>query len=148
MKKNRTGFTLLELLTVIIIVGILGALALPNYMKAQRRSYSAEAWTNASAILEALKIYYVDNSYTWTTNIALLPIDNPNSRIGYGAKFSYQLVLGGSPNIPGIWADGRNITGSGSMLYLLLCTDCMQTNEAITRWECPSGLESCALVGG
>ncbi len=144
MPKITKGFTLLELLTVIIIVGILGALALPNYMKAQRRSYAAEAWANTSAVLGALKAYYMEHNSTWTTNMALLPMDNPNSRSG--AKFSYS-VAAGSGNTYNIWADGRNITGSGSMLYGLLCDDCMQTNEAITRWECPDGLFSCEQVG-
>lgn len=144
MQKNRKGFTLLELLTVIIIVGILGALALPNYMKAQRRSYAAEAWANTSAVLDALKAYYMEHNSTWTTDMALLPMDDPNSKPG--RKFNYT-IDSSAANEYNIWADGTGITGSGSMIYRLRCTNCMQTTESITRADCPNGTASCQQLG-
>ncbi len=153
MPKITKGFTLMELLTVIIIVGILGALAIPNYMRAQRRSYSAEAWANLSALLEAEKIYYVDNGYAWTTNIALLPVDNPNSRIGYGAKFSYLIqipvanTVSISADAAGVPAGSGRIPNVGWWVLFIQCADCMQTNEAITRQEC-NPFPGCDQVGG
>lgn len=50
MKK---GFTLLELLVVVLIAGILASIALPQYQKAVERSRASEAMTIAKAIVDA-----------------------------------------------------------------------------------------------
>ncbi|WP_428038694.1 type IV pilin protein, partial [Candidatus Avelusimicrobium faecicola] len=38
MKRNKKGFTLVEILTVVLIVGVLSAVALPQYRRAVERS--------------------------------------------------------------------------------------------------------------
>lgn len=56
MKK---GFTLMELLVVVLIVGILSAVALPQYEKAVEKSRSAEALSLLKSIHQAQKIYFM-----------------------------------------------------------------------------------------
>ena len=47
---NKKGFTLIELMIVVAIIGILAAIAIPNFMRFQAKSKQAEAKTNLGAI--------------------------------------------------------------------------------------------------
>lgn len=62
-KRNRPrGFTLIELLVVITIIGILAAIALPNYIKAKDKAKEVEVKANIHTIQIALERYSVDNN--------------------------------------------------------------------------------------
>ncbi|WP_083810865.1 type II secretion system protein [Deinococcus maricopensis] len=62
MIKNKTsGFTLLELLIVIAIIGVLASLLVPALIGAQKRSYDAGAQACAKSIQTAQGIAQVDN---------------------------------------------------------------------------------------
>ncbi len=62
MRNNRSrGFTLIELLVVITIIGILAAIALPNYIKAKDKAKEAEVKANLHTIQIALERYMTDN---------------------------------------------------------------------------------------
>ncbi len=56
------GFTLIELLVVITIIGILAAIALPNYIKAKDKAKEAEVKANLHTIQIALERYMTDNN--------------------------------------------------------------------------------------
>lgn len=61
-RTNDKGFTLIELLVVITIIGILAAIALPNYIKAKDKAREAEVKANVHAIQIALERYATDHS--------------------------------------------------------------------------------------
>ncbi len=62
-KKNllQKGFTLVELMIVIVIVGILSAIALPNFLSQSSKAKLTEAQQRASAGLKQAGIYFVEN---------------------------------------------------------------------------------------
>lgn len=61
-KRNRKGFTLIELLIVVAIIGILAAIAVPNFLNAQTRDRIAQVESNMRALATAYEMYHVDYS--------------------------------------------------------------------------------------
>lgn len=76
-KNFKQGFTLLELLVVVLIIGILAAIALPQYKMAVGKSKFSELKITTKALQQAVQRYYlVHNTYDGIT-IDSLDIEKP-----------------------------------------------------------------------
>ena len=60
--RKQEGFTLIELMIVVAIIGILAAIAIPNFLAYQARSRQSEARTNLGAVFVSEVAYFGENN--------------------------------------------------------------------------------------
>jgi len=68
MRSMQRGFTLIELMIVVTIVGLLAAVAIPGYAQYVRRAHRSEGMAALSALAAAQEKYYLSNN-TYTSDI-------------------------------------------------------------------------------
>lgn len=94
------GFTLIEIMIVIAIIGCLSAIALPNYLKYKNNARIAVAVSDIRMIEKQIALFVFDNDGQLPNNLNVLTtigiINDP-----WGNPYRYLRINGGLPSAPG-----------------------------------------------
>ncbi len=127
--KKTHGFTLIELLIVVAIIGILAAIAVPNFLNAQVRAKVSHAVSDMRTISIAIAAYRLDHNFVppWRNNLGFPEgVDTPN-QIRYYRLTSPTSYLSSVPDDPftsymnpedyEIWGTGYDYVETMSDVY-------------------------------
>lgn len=97
MVNNKSGFTLLEILVVIIIVGVLASVAMPQLFRNVERSRATEALASLGATkmsMEACAMQF-NNTFTTCSSYATIGMSDPsyNAASNASAHFGYAMAV-------------------------------------------------------
>ncbi len=93
MRKLQRGFTLIELMIVVAIIGILAAIAIPNFMSFQTKARQSEARTNLNGFYTAARAFFAENN-TYDCTDGTAAVTNCGWEPDAGFRYSYYLPTG------------------------------------------------------
>lgn len=135
----RRGFTLLEILIVVVIIGILASLGLPNFIKTREYALEQEAVSNLQLIRQAERIYRMEMGNYYPANGREDNITNINNALKLSLnENNWDYYIDGGTNSFTAYADR---IGSGG--YLNCTYSINQTQDKPIRVSSPG---TCAYI--
>lgn len=87
MKVSKSGFTIVELLIVIVVIAILAAISIVAYTGIQQRGRDSQRKSDLASIGKAIELYHADNGVYPMTGGWCTQISNPSRGSGFSAAF-------------------------------------------------------------
>ena len=88
LRGNKKGFTLIELMIVIAIIGILSAIAIPNFLAYRTRGQNSAAEQNARDFYNSAMAYFADTGISTASNTAPPPAFQAAGDVTYAGSLS------------------------------------------------------------
>lgn len=129
MKRKQQGFTLIELMIVVAIIGILASMAIPAYQSFTIRAQVAEGLNLSGPLKNAVASFHNDNG--------AFPVDNADAALepaaSYTGKYTDSIFVTGAV-ISIQFGNDASAKISGETVTLTA-----QSNQGSVSWECASG---------
>ena len=129
MKNHEKGFTLIELMIVVAIIGILASVAVPAYQSYSVRAQVSEGMNLAGPVQAAVAEFWYDNGN--------FPADNADAGVAPAVAYSGNYVTGVTANGADVeirYGNDASIQIAGEIVVLTAVPD----NGSI-RWDCATG---------
>lgn len=141
----RSGYTLIELMLTLALIGVLTTIAIPKLISYQLRSKAAEATTNIGAIQRALEAYSAEN------NIYVSAMPPTPATVGSGSQ-SWGLAAGDSHgfNSIGYVPEGQvyfqyGVTSDGASAYTIAARSDLDGDGIYNTWGYVNPADGTAL---
>ncbi len=145
--SSQKGFTLLELLLVIVIIGILSSFMIVNYIGVRQRARDAKRKADLRQIQSALELYRSDQGSYLTHTTFPYQLNTTNcvtSNAFTGGTATYMKLIPCDPSGTSYWNNGNYYYYSNGTTYTLAaCLENKNDQEGIATAPSPAGSGSC-----